>query len=73
MNCIKCGKLISRDDGGPQTMALNLRVNNSDMETTPETIEYNKIQLGKYTDENGECDIGLCWECKIDNIIEKND
>ena len=71
VNCIKCNKKISRDDGGPETMALKLTVTIKD--ETPENIAYQKLQLGKYADSKGECEIALCWECKIDNIIARND
>ncbi len=33
---------------------------------TPETIAYSKRQLGRYSDDNGECKVGICQECELD-------
>lgn len=67
MNCIKCGKEISRSDNGPELVGEMIEVIVE--KQTPETIAYAKKQLGKYADENGECKLGICYECFIDNKI----
>jgi len=35
-----------------------------------ETIDYFNIQLGKYSNWNGECHVGICYECYIDGLFQ---
>ncbi len=67
MNCLKCGKEMDRDDGGSTIKGIYSKVTIADK--TQETIDYNNAQLGKYSDGNGECHVGICLECDIDRLL----
>ena len=67
MKCIKCGKEMDREDGGPTIKGVTVDVTME--EHSKETIDYNNIQLGKYSDGNGECHVGICYECYIDGLF----
>lgn len=71
MKCLKCEKEMARPEGdnGPIIAGINVRVRIIPPETTPETIEYNNRQLGRYSDGNGECDVAICYECYIDGLF----
>lgn len=36
----------------------------------PEDIEYYNKQLGRYSNGKGECHIGICYECYIDDLFQ---
>ena len=65
--CARCGKIISREDGGPEIQGLSMTAT---LEArTPENIEYNNLQLGKYSDGQGGCAVSVCFECHIDLML----
>lgn len=70
INCFKCGKRISRDDGGVEKKGQEVNLNiASYIEITPVDIEYLNRQLGKYSDGKGGCDVAICLECYIDKVF----
>ena len=69
MNCLKCGKEMGRTDGGPTIRGICSVVTMPEDSQTRATIEYNNLQLGKYSDGNGECHVGICLECDIDRLL----
>jgi len=85
MKCWKCDKEMDREDGNMTikgicvdvTLPTEISPLDSLIPTpnpsTPENIAYNNLQLGKYSDGNGECHVAICYECYIDGLfrIEK--
>jgi len=67
MECFKCGKEMDREDGGPVVKGVMVTVGID--KQTPETMAYNNIQLGKYSDGKGGCQVGICYECWIDGLF----
>jgi len=70
MKCFKCGKDMERKDSGPTIMGIKVDVTIGEPVRTQETINYNNLQLGKYSDGNGECCVGICYECYIDGLFK---
>jgi hypothetical protein len=68
MNCWKCAKEMDRDDGGGTLSGVDVKVLFFD-KPTPEDIAYRNLQLGKYSDGDGECHVGICYECYIDGLF----
>ena len=66
MKCYKCGKEMDREDGGYVLKGKTVDTTIDEAHKTRETIDYCNIQLGKYSDGNGECHLGICYECYID-------
>lgn len=69
MQCLKCGKEMNRDDGDLVIKGITVDVTIEENMRTPETIAYNKAQLGKYSDGNGECHAAICYECYMDGLF----
>ena len=81
MKCYKCGKEMDREDGNLTIQGIKVDVTlqeepSEDCLTivsnlrTPENIAYNNLQLGKYSNGNGECHVGICYECYIDGLFQ---
>lgn len=69
MKCWKCGKEMDREDEGTTLEGITIAVNvKEEKRTIADVIYYNK-QLGKYSDGNGECKVGICYECYIDGLF----
>lgn len=69
MKCIKCGKEMDREDGGTVLKGVMVEICIKEGDITPETIAYNNIQLGKYSDGKGGCQVCNCYECYIDGLF----
>ena len=75
MKCWKCDKELDRPkeagykEDNPVVQGIVITVTISENQQTPETIKYNKLQLGKYANENGECKVAICYECYIDGLF----
>jgi len=81
MKCWKCDKEMGREDEGLSIKGIcvdvTLQTEASPPDSfiltsnlsTPETIAYNNLQLGKYSDGNGECHVSICYECYIDGLL----
>lgn len=81
MKCFKCGKEMEREDGNMTIKGICVDVTLQDEISppdslvissnlrTPENIDYNNLQLGKYSDGNGECHVAICYECYIDGMF----
>ena len=67
--CRRCGKDMGRGDDGPTIKGIKVTVQLGETQQTPADIEYNNRQLGKYSDGNGGCDVGICYECYIDVLF----
>jgi len=67
MKCSRCGKETDREDGEATLKGILVTITLED--ATAETIAYNNIQLGKYSDGKGECRVGICYECYIDTLF----
>lgn len=70
MKCFKCGKEMEREDGGATVKGLAVDITKDESDRTQETIDYNNLQLGKYSDGNGECHVAICYECYIDGLFK---
>ena len=71
MNCYKCGKEMENSNGkGYIFRGIDVNVTIEDNMKTPEQIEYNNLQLGKYSNGNGECHVAICYECYIDGLFQ---
>ena len=68
MNCWKCGKEMDRDDGGPTIKGVDVRVIQGG-DKSEATIAYNNLQLGKYSNGEGECHVAICYECYINGLF----
>lgn len=68
MKCWKCSKEMDREDGGGTLSGVDVQVI-LDGEPTPADITYRNLQLGKYSDGNGVCHVGICYECYIDGLF----
>ena len=69
MKCFKCGKETERDDGDHTIQGIKVDVTLEEPDRTPETIAYNNLQLGKYSNGDGECHLRICYECYIDSLF----
>jgi len=69
MKCFKCNKETEREDGNLIIKGLSVDVTIEEPVRTRETIDYNNIQLGKYSNGDGECHVAICYECYIDSIF----
>lgn len=82
MKCYKCDKEMGREDGGSTLQGINVDVALQDHVSssplgavipsnlrTPENIAYYNLQLGKYSDGQGEAHVGICYECYIDGLF----
>lgn len=70
MKCFKCIKEMDRDDGGASIKGVVVTIGFDDENKTKETIAYNNLQLGKYSNGNGGCKVGICYECYIDTLFQ---
>ena len=68
--CFKCGKEMERADGNLTIRGLTVDITIEEPNRTQETIDHNNLQLGKYSDGNGECHVGICYECYIDGLFK---
>ena len=78
MKCYKCRKEMGREDGNLtiKGIAVDVTIEGIAVDVTieepnrtPETIAYNNIQLGKYSNGKGECHVAICYECYIDGLF----
>ncbi len=80
MKCWKCQKEMHREDGKEASPGIKFDISMQDEPSkdcvtissnlrTPENIAYNNLQLGKYSDGNGECHVAICYECYIDTLF----
>lgn len=70
MFCRKCDKAMHRNDGNATTIVgIKVEITLTGKDNTSENIEYNNLQLGKYSDGNGECEVAICYECYIDGLF----
>ena len=69
MKCLKCDKEMDREDGKFSMRGKTFDVDIPEAFKTKETIDYCNVQLGKYSDGNGECHIAICYECFIDGFV----
>ena len=70
MKCFKCGKEMEREDGSLQLKGITVDVFRDVRSGGQEGIDYNNLQLGKYSDGKGECHVALCYECYIDGLFK---
>jgi len=70
MKCFRCGKEMEREDGAPTIKGMTVDVTIDKPTRTQETIDYNNIQLGKYSNGDGECHVAICYECYIDGLFK---
>jgi len=68
MQCYKCGKEMEREKGLPVVRGISVDFY-VERYRTDETVRYNNLQLGKYSDGNGECHVAICYECYIDGLF----
>jgi hypothetical protein len=59
---------MDREDGGGKFEGIDVKVIIDD-KPTPMDIAYRNLQLGKYSDGNGGCHVGICYECYIDGLF----
>ena len=80
MKCFKCDKEMDREGDGSTIKGVDIRVSpppepteeerqRGKLVAMQETIDYNNLQLGKYSDGNGGCHVGICYECYIDGLF----
>jgi len=69
MKCFKCSKEMERADSNGTMKGIVVDVIIDKPNRTQETIAYNNLQLGKYSDGKGECHVGICYECYIDGLF----
>lgn len=69
MKCWKCGKEMDREDGGPVMKGMEVNATVKISPGTQDDIAYYNLQLGKYSDGNGECRVAICSECYIDGLF----
>ena len=69
MKCWKCGKEMDREGGGTTLKGVDVAVAIGLTPITQADIDYFNAQLGKYSDGNGECKVGICYECYIDGLF----
>ena len=70
MECFRCGREMDREDGGSIITGMDVNISPGVGHTaTQETIDYNNIQLGKYSNGKGECHVAICYECYIDGLF----
>jgi len=69
MKCFKCGKETQSEDGDYTIQGIRVDVILEEPNRAPETIAYNNLQLGKYSDGDGECHVCICYECYIDGMF----
>jgi len=70
MNCFKCGKDMECNDTNHTLKGITIEVKLDPPLNTPILIAYYKKQLGKYANGNGECNVGICYECYIDGLFQ---
>ena len=68
MKCWKCDKEMDNPGGDYKGTGLLVDVNIGDFPPTPENIAYANRQFGKYSDGQGKCHVGICYECYIDGL-----
>ncbi len=81
MQCGRClkdmerteGERVDQPGGGPTFLGRQIQWVLMPDQRTPENIAYNNRQLGRYADGNGECKVGLCYECEIDIQFGRHD
>lgn len=71
MKCNNCGKEMSRGDNGITIKGIEVAVTIGSESRSRETINYSNLQLGKYSDGYGECQVAICLECYIDGLLHK--
>ena len=71
--CWKCGKDMLPPEGEASIKGVVVKagLDTAEGKGTIEGIEYFNRQLGKYSDGQGGCDIGICYECYIDGLFGK--
>ena len=70
MKCFKCGKEMDREDGGLPLKGIEVKVSIQPSEQTREGIDYKNLQLGKYSDGGGGCNVAVCFECYVDALFQ---
>ena len=70
MKCYKCGKEMDREDGNLIVKGIDVNVCIEESNKTKKTIDYNNVQLGKYSNGEGECHVAICYECYIDGLFK---
>ena len=70
MKCFKCSKEMDRADGGEIIKGIEVTFTIDSELKTDETIAYNNLQLGKYSDGSGGCHVAICYECYIDGLFK---
>lgn len=69
MKCEKCGKEMAREDSRATLVGVEIKVKMNLDPVLPTDIDYYNKQLGKYSNGNGECEVGICYECYIDGLF----
>lgn len=69
MKCYKCGKEMERENSRATLTGIVIEVKMTLDPILPEDIDYYNKQLGKYSNGNGACHIGICYECYIDGLF----
>ena len=67
--CFKCGKDMALISGGDDYRLTGVNVKVKLENPTPEKVDYNNRQLGKYSDGEGGCNVSICYECYVDGIF----
>ena len=70
MKCWKCGKEMDRENSLATIKGIEVEVKMNLDPVLPEDIEYYNKQLGKYSNGQGECNVGICYECYIDSLFK---
>jgi len=60
---------MGRLDEGPTLKGGVVEVHLVEPMKTQENIDYFNLQLGKYSNGNGECKVAICYECYIDGLF----
>jgi len=69
MECYKCRKEMGREDSRATLEGIVIEVKMNLDPILPEDIDYYNKQLGKYSNGQGECKVGICYECYIDGLF----
>jgi len=71
MKCYKCGKEMDRENSLATIKGIEIEIDVAMRlePVLPGDIEYYNQQLGKYSDGQGRCHIGICYECYIDGLF----
>ena len=69
MQCYRCGKEMEREDSRAILEGVVVEVKIELDPILPEDIDYYNKQLGKYSNGEGGCRVGICYECYIDGLF----